>query len=132
MPAHRSRMLFEPLPPILDLNEVVASSPNFEFAMRVTCDAIDKWPLEDFERLVLYQVVLCGKPLVIEGFQKHLDSRIFSEKWLRESYKSKSKLFLRTYAFFRLVLTIVSAGSRRGSRSGSQGERFNVHGTLPF
>lgn len=94
MPAHRTRMAFEPLPPILDINEIVDSTPNFEHAMRITCDSIDDFPLEDFEKLVLYQVVLSGRPLVIEGFQKHLDNHLFSEKWLGEKYKSKGKLFL--------------------------------------
>ncbi|KAJ5323015.1 hypothetical protein N7452_011304 [Penicillium brevicompactum] len=89
MPAHRSRMAFEPMPPGLDINAVVDSTPNFEFAMRITCDSVNQFPLADFEKLVLYQVVLSGKPLVIEGFQSHLDQELFSEKWLRERYSSK-------------------------------------------
>ncbi|CAG8056167.1 unnamed protein product [Penicillium salamii] len=89
MPAHRSRMAFEPMPPDLDINAVVESTPNFEFAMRITCESIDEHPLEQFEKLVLYQVVLSGRPLVIEGFQEYLDKRLFSERWLRETYSSK-------------------------------------------
>lgn len=90
MPAHRSRMAFEPMPPDLDINEVVESTPNFDFAMRITCESVDEHPFEQFEKLVLYQVVLSGRPLVIEGFQEYLDKRLFSERWLRETYSSKS------------------------------------------
>ncbi|KAJ5144112.1 uncharacterized protein N7515_002899 [Penicillium bovifimosum] len=89
MPAHRTRLAFEPLSPELDIQQVVESTPNFEFAMKITCDAVDDFPLEQFERLVLYQVVLTGRPLVVEGFHKRLDKNIFSEKWLRGKYSSK-------------------------------------------
>ncbi|KXG52328.1 uncharacterized protein PGRI_086120 [Penicillium griseofulvum] len=89
MPAHRTRLAFEPLSPLLDIHQVVESTPNFEFAMEITCDSIDDFPLEDFEKLVLYQVALSGRPLVIRGFQKRLDNGLFSEKWLREKYAKK-------------------------------------------
>jgi hypothetical protein len=86
-------MAFEPLSPELDINQVVENTPNFEYAMRVTCDSISNQSLEDFEKLVLYQTVLSGKPLVIEGFQSYIDSQLFSTKWLGEKY-NKSKLLL--------------------------------------
>ncbi|KAJ5214594.1 hypothetical protein N7449_001763 [Penicillium cf. viridicatum] len=89
MPAHRTRLAFEPLSPVLDIHRVVESTPNFEFAMDITCDSIEEFPLEDFERLVLFQVVLSGRPLVIRGFHHRLDKSIFSEKWLREKYAKK-------------------------------------------
>ncbi|KAF4766845.1 hypothetical protein N7455_005847 [Penicillium solitum] len=89
MPAHRTRLAFEPLSPVLDIHRVVESTPNFEFAMDITCDSIEEFPLEDFERLVLFQVVLSGRPLVIRGFHQRLDKGIFSEKWLREKYAKK-------------------------------------------
>ncbi|CAI7662248.1 unnamed protein product [Penicillium bialowiezense] len=92
MPAHRSRMAFEPMSPGLNINAIVDSTPNFEFAMRITCDSVDQFPLADFEKLVLYQVILSGKPLVIEGFQTHLDQELFSEKWLQEKYASKVEI----------------------------------------
>lgn len=84
-------MAFEPLPPLLDIHQVVESTPNFEFAMRITCDTIDEFPLEDLEKLVLFQVVLSGRPLVIEGFHQRFDQGLFSEKWLRGKYSSKSE-----------------------------------------
>ncbi|KAJ5530086.1 hypothetical protein N7527_003479 [Penicillium freii] len=89
MPAHRTRLAFEPLSPVLDIHRVVESTPNFEFAMDITCDSIEEFPLEDFERLVLFQVVLSGRPLVIRGFNRRLDKNLFSEKWLREKYAKK-------------------------------------------
>ncbi|KAJ5542013.1 hypothetical protein N7461_008016 [Penicillium sp. DV-2018c] len=89
MPAHRTRLAFEPLSPRLDIDRVVETTPNFEFAVKITCDAVDEFPLEQFERLVLYHVVLTGRPLVIEGFQQRLDKNLFSEKWLRGNYSSK-------------------------------------------
>ncbi|KAJ5150564.1 uncharacterized protein N7500_010753 [Penicillium coprophilum] len=89
MPAHRTRLAFEPLSPLLNIKEVVESTPNFDFAMEITCDSIDKFPLEDFEKLVLYQVVLSGRPLVIRGLKDCLDKDLFSEKWLRENYGKK-------------------------------------------
>lgn len=90
-------MAFAPMPPDLDVAEVVESSPRFEFVMRITCDTINEMSLEDFEKLVLHQVVLSGKPLVVEGFQTYMDSHIFSEKWLRERYSSKCKSSLYSF-----------------------------------
>ena len=94
MPAHRTRLAFEPLSPILDIRQVVESTPNFEFAMEITCDAIEDFPLEDFEKLVLYQVALSGRPLVIRGFNQRLDKGVFSEKWLRAKYGKKGEFAL--------------------------------------
>ncbi|KAJ5787410.1 hypothetical protein N7457_002400 [Penicillium paradoxum] len=91
MPAHRTRLAFEPLPPLLDVQHIVESTPNFDFAMRINCDTVDEFPLEDFERLILFQVVLTGRPLVIEGFHHRFDKVLFTEKWLREKYSEKTE-----------------------------------------
>lgn len=85
-------MAFEPLPPDFDIVAEVEKRPNFEYAMRVTCESISSQSLEEFEKLVLYQTVLSGKPLVIQGFESCFDRHVFSDKWLREEYSSKSKL----------------------------------------
>ena len=90
----RARALFEPFPPDLNIDEVVETTSNFEFAMRITCDSIDAEPLEDFEKLVLYYVILLGVPLVIEGFQERLDKQLFSRKWLRQNHNQGELLFL--------------------------------------
>jgi hypothetical protein len=108
MPAHRTRLAFEPLSPLLDIHQVVESTPNFEFAMEITCDSIDDFPLEDFEKLVLYQVALSGRPLVIRGFYKRLDNGLFSEKWLREKYAKKGELALLNHLILLWVILTVS------------------------
>ncbi|KAJ5757868.1 uncharacterized protein N7511_006562 [Penicillium nucicola] len=89
MPAHRARLAFEPMAPDLDIDYVVETTENFQFADRVTCDSLDRFSLEQFEKLAHFQVVLTGRPLVVEGFQERLDQALFSEKWLRETYSSK-------------------------------------------
>lgn len=94
MPTQRPRAVFEPFPPNLDIGDLVDSTPNFNFAWRITCDSIDENPREDFEQLVLFHVILGGRPLVIEGFQERLDKFLFSEKWLRQNCAGKSKLAL--------------------------------------
>lgn len=91
----RSQTSFEPFPPNLDLLREVESTPNFAHVERIHCNAIDAFPREDFERLVLFHVVLLGLPLVIEGLNSHLDKHLFSEKWLRQNYERKST-FLRS------------------------------------
>ena len=90
MPARRPRAAFEPIPPDIDLYDLVESTQNFEFVVRIHCDAIDKQGLESFEKLVLLHVILGGKPLVVEGYETRLESRIFSEPWLRDNYSAKS------------------------------------------
>ncbi|KAJ5907965.1 hypothetical protein N7495_000647 [Penicillium taxi] len=80
---------FDPFPPDLDIHTIVDQTPNFQLARRITCDAVDAESKEDFERLVLLWVVVCGQPLVIEGFQDRLDPKLFSEKWLRGQYFQK-------------------------------------------
>ena len=87
----RARMGFEPFAPALDLQHEVDTTPNFRFAARINCHALDRFPREEFERLVLFHVVLCGVPLVIEGFQGYLDRGLFSEHWLQQKYSDKSK-----------------------------------------
>lgn len=132
MPAHRTRLAFEPLSPLLDIRRVVESTPNFEFAMDITCDAIDDFPLEDFEKLVLYQVVLSGKPLVIRGFHQRLDKRIFSEKWLRAKYAKKGEFAFLNYLILRWsILTATSLNSRGSSRSSKKEDLQFQYGSLP-
>jgi hypothetical protein len=89
MPAQRPQAAFEPLSPNLDVPDLIRSTPNFEEAVRIPCDAIDENGLENFEKLVLLHVIVRGLPLVVEGFEKKLDSAIFSEKWLSNHYSAK-------------------------------------------
>ncbi|KAL2863041.1 putative JmjC domain protein [Aspergillus lucknowensis] len=91
MPAQRPRAAFEPFSPNLNISALVNSTPNFEEVVRIHCDAIDENGLENFEKLVLLHVVVRGLPLVVEGFDKILDSSVFSEKWLRNHYSAKQE-----------------------------------------
>lgn len=99
MPAQRPCAAFEPLPPDLDVTALVESTPNFEFAVRIHCDAIDEQGLENFEKLVLLHVVLGGKPLVIEGYEDRLEKWTFSEQWLRDNHATKSTSYLDSLYF---------------------------------
>lgn len=82
------RAAFVPFSPRLDIREFVDSRENIKFAHRITCDAIDEYPVEDFENLVYMHVIRSGKPLVIEGFEERLNQNLFSADWLRQ-HKAK-------------------------------------------
>jgi hypothetical protein len=94
MPAQRPRAAFEPISPDIDVTALVESTPNFEFVVRIHCDAIDEQGLENFEKLVLLHVILGGKPLVVEGYDTRLEKWIFAEQWLRDNCSAKSKFFI--------------------------------------
>ena len=84
------RAAFEPFPTHLNVKELVDTTDNFEFAARIPTEALDAYPREEFEKLVHLNVIMLGIPLVIEGFQAHLDKRLFSSKWLQRNGQSKS------------------------------------------
>lgn len=84
----RQRAAFKPFPPDLDVKELVEAVPNFEFAGRIACNALDEWPREDFEKLVLFHVVKLGMPLVIEGFHERLHKGLFTRKWLKRNHST--------------------------------------------
>lgn len=89
MPAQRPRASFDPIPPDLDLDALVESTPSFQYVDRISCDMIDQQGLEAFDRLVLLHVVIGGKPLVIDGYQSRLDPWTFSSKWLQDNCGDK-------------------------------------------
>lgn len=92
MPTYRlPRAAFEPISPDLDVTELVESTPNFEHAVRIACDSIDKFGIDHFERLVLLHVIQGGKPLVIQGYQEQMDNWIFSLQWLKDNHGRKSE-----------------------------------------
>ncbi len=90
MPSQRPCAAFEPISPDLDLAALVEATPNFEFVVRIHCDMIDHQGMESFEKLILLHVILGGKPLVIEGYQEHLDRWTFALQWLRDNCSQKS------------------------------------------
>lgn len=79
---------FDPIPPDLDLQSLVDRTPNFELAQRIPASKIRKL---EFEKLVWYQVIKQGRPLVIEGWQGKLPKSLFSSQWLEATYNKKRK-----------------------------------------
>lgn len=91
----RQRAVFKPFPPDLDLDNLVATEPQVEYAKRIHCNAIDEWPREDFEKLVHLHVVKLGMPLVVEGFQDRLHKGLFTRKWLKGNHSTGKRSILR-------------------------------------
>ncbi|KAL6715061.1 hypothetical protein ACLMJK_007322 [Lecanora helva] len=89
MPAQRPSAAFDPIPPDLDLLQLVEETPNFEYVTRISCDMIAEQGLDSFDKLVLLHVILGGKPLVIEGFQNRLDGWTFTNQWLQDNCGTK-------------------------------------------
>lgn len=77
---------FDPVPPDFDLEGLVDRTANFEWVQRIAANKIRK---TDFEKLVWYQVVKHGKPLVIEGWNNKLPKSIFSAQYLEDTYNKK-------------------------------------------
>lgn len=91
MPSQRPSAVFEPISPDLDLPQLVEETPSFEYVTRISCDMIEEQGLDSFDKLVLLHVILGGKPLVIEGFQYHLDEWTFSGQWLQDNCGKKCR-----------------------------------------
>ncbi|KAI3393888.1 hypothetical protein diail_3491, partial [Diaporthe ilicicola] len=79
---------FDPIPPNLDLEGLVDRTPNFEYVQRIPASKIRKL---EFEKLVWYQVIKQGKPLVIEGWSSKLPKSLFSSQWLEATYDKKQE-----------------------------------------
>ena len=92
MPAQRPCASFDPISPDLDLAALVEETPNFKYVDRIACEQIEHQGLEAFEKLVLLQVVIKGKPLIVEGFHRRLDQWTFTTQWLRDNVGTKGKL----------------------------------------
>ncbi|EEP80813.1 conserved hypothetical protein [Uncinocarpus reesii 1704] len=105
-PRRQPRASFEPISPGLDLAALVESTPNFEYVVRIHCDAIDEQGIEDFERLVQLHVIMGGKPLVVEGYQDRLEKWIFSTQWLNDNYGKKTENARNLTTKSNLPLTI--------------------------
>lgn len=77
---------FDPIPPNLDLHGLVDRTPTFEWVQRIPASKIRK---VEFDKLVWYQVIKQGKPLVIEGWNSKLPRNLFSSQWLEANYDKK-------------------------------------------
>jgi hypothetical protein len=82
---------FDPIPPDLDLSALVENTPNFDYVVRIAADQIHELGLEQFEKLVLLHVIVSGKPLVVEGWNKSLPQWLFSQTWLEDNVGKKRK-----------------------------------------
>ncbi|RMZ87514.1 hypothetical protein DV736_g5254, partial [Chaetothyriales sp. CBS 134916] len=89
MPSARPSAAFEPISPDFDIKALVESTPNFEWVVRIQADMIDHQGIEAFEKLVLIHVILGGKPLVVEGYERRFDKWTFAVQWLRDNVGSK-------------------------------------------
>ena len=89
MPAQVPQASFVPLPPDFDIDQLVEKTPNFAVAARVSYDTVQAHGVDAFAKLVVLHVILGGKPLVIEGFQKLLPTHLFSPTWLYENHGAK-------------------------------------------
>ena len=106
MPATRPRASFDPIPPDFDIKALVESMPHFNYVDRINCSLIEKQGMAAFERMVLLRVIIGGKPLVIDGFNEHLDPCTFSPKWLRDNCGDKQEMSQNLTAKAALPLTI--------------------------
>lgn len=82
---------FDPIPPNLDLDALVESTPNFEWVLRVPAAKIHRLGPQGFEKLVLLHVILGGRPLVIEKWNDRLPRSVFSAQWLEATYDKKEE-----------------------------------------
>lgn len=89
MPASRPRAAFEPVSPDFDVKALVEGNSNFSYVDRISCDMINEQNLLDFEKLILVHVIKDGKPLVIDGFEEHLDPWTFTPRWLQDNCGEK-------------------------------------------
>lgn len=82
---------FDPIPPDLDLNTLVESTPNFDYVARISVAQIKELGINEFERVVLHHVIIGGKPLVVDGWEADLPPWLFSPTWLIDNVGTKRK-----------------------------------------
>ena len=80
---------FDPIPPDLDLPDLVEKTPNFNWVRRISTDHIRHLGQHEFEKLVLLHVIVGGKPLVIEKWHEILPRDMFSVGWLEQVFNKK-------------------------------------------
>ena len=83
---------FDPIPPNLDLHNLVDRTPNFEWAMRISAKELMRFDAQRFEKLVYLHVIAGGKPLVITDWNLKLPKSIFSAAFLQNTYDKKGAL----------------------------------------
>ncbi|KAL8841068.1 MAG: hypothetical protein Q9170_001093 [Blastenia crenularia] len=125
MPAARPSAAFDPISPDLDLEALVQQTPNFEYVTRISCDMIDTQGLDTFEKLVLLHVIIGGKPLVIEGFNKRLDEWTFTSGWLQDNHGKKCESPIGTRATENVSIEQARNLSKQSNMTVSIGHYLN-------
>jgi len=74
---------FEPIPPNLNVTELVDGTENFRYVDRLPASLLDD--PERFESIVRNWVIIGGEPLVIEGLQHKLAPWLYNPAWLEQN-----------------------------------------------
>lgn len=82
-PLSHPQAQFVPIAPDLDLVALLESASNFDYVTRLPKEMLKDHSAQSLEQLILLHVVIGGKPLVIEGWEDHIDPYIFSPEWLQ-------------------------------------------------
>jgi len=90
-PQSHPRAQFIPIPPDLDLSDLVENTSNFDYVTRLPNEMLKEHSTQSLEQLVLLHVVIGGKPLVIEGWDEKLEPRLFSPAWLQDHLSKRRK-----------------------------------------
>jgi hypothetical protein len=90
-PQSHPRAQFIPITPDLDLSDLVENTSNFDYVTRLPNEILKEHSIQSLEHLVLLHVVIGGKPLVIEGWDERLDSRLFGPEWLQDQLGKRRK-----------------------------------------
>ncbi|EOO00420.1 hypothetical protein UCRPA7_4078 [Phaeoacremonium minimum UCRPA7] len=90
-PSMHPQAKFDPIPPNLDLHNLVDRTPNFEWAMRISAKELMRFDAQRFEKLVYLHVIAGGKPLVITDWNLKLPKSIFSAAFLQNTYDKKEE-----------------------------------------
>lgn len=89
MPSQRPTASFEPIPPDFNVAALVEETPNFEYVVRISAEMVDEQGVDAFEKLILLYVILGGKPLIVENYDRKLDKWTFTSQWLKDNCGQK-------------------------------------------
>lgn len=82
------RAEFKPIPPDLDIVDLIQCTPNFEHVTRIDARNINSNTMPDVEAYIHDHVIQKGLPLVIENWHLRPDwsSWIFNVGWLSQNH----------------------------------------------
>ena len=82
-PQSHPQAQFVPIAPDLHIHELVENTQNFDYVTRLPKEMLKEHSAQSLEQLILLHVVIGGKPLVIEGWEDHINPYLFSPEWLQ-------------------------------------------------